>query len=193
MAANEDWSLSYFNGHRHVTFTSRNNHYDLADELAFPWLVLLIPLFGLALFSTSYALKDKSPNRDFLSSLLVDPFLPNPNTLPKELLGQLKSSVEQPLYNLWRASMIVPLCFAAAYWIIIHMMFWGDEINTRSWCLLAGGGGVAVLSLLLSRRLCLMEKLQWIGLTVLAYPVLFAGAMFIGVLADMFHCGIGGQ
>jgi hypothetical protein len=193
-AANDDWSLSYFNGHRNITFTSRNNHYDLADELEFPWLVLLVPLFGLTLFYMSYALKDESPNRNSLSAILIDPFLPSPITLPKELLEQLKSFVERPLYNLWRAGMIVPVCFAAAYWIIIHMMFGGDEINTRSWCLLVGGGCIAVLSILLSRRLGPIKKLLWGGLTVLAYPLLFAGAMFIGFLMDFVHCfGVGWQ
>lgn len=189
------WVLLYWRGSWNEYYSSWDDHYTLADAMSFKYYwgpFRFAPLLCVLLLAISYALRERSVAAPIWSTI-VDPFLPRPDILPRELLIELQQSVERPLFNLWRAGMVVPLCFAAAYWIIIHMMFGGDEINTRSWCLLASGGGIAVLSLLLSRRLCLMKKLQWSGLTVLAYPFLFAGAMLIGLLADMFHCGVGGQ
>ena len=190
--ASERWTMSYWDGHRSVGFTSWNNHYDLADEVAFCWPLLFFPLVSLALFSLSYALSESGKSRDFLASLLLDPFLPRPNYLPREMLAQLRNSVERPIYNLWRAGMVVPLCFAAAYWFIIHMMVGGDEINARSWCLLVSGGVISSTSLLISRRIVLKQRFLSALLTMLTYPLVFAGAMLIGTILDTFHCFMSG-
>jgi hypothetical protein len=161
------------------------------EAFHFMWPFFLVPLFSIGFFALSYALRESDTHEGILTSY-SGLFQPSPDRLPREMLGRLRDSVERPLFNLWRACMVVPLCFAAAYWIIIHTIFGGDDINIRSWLLLASGGGIAVLSLLFSRRIGPLNKFLWCGLTVLAYLLLFAGAMFIGIVADVFHCfGVG--
>lgn len=190
------WVLSHWRGSWNEYYSSWDDHYTLADTLSFEYywgpLCFAPLLFGL-LLALNVALREKDTRSNIFSTLL-DPFSPKPDVLPKAMLARLKDTVERPLYNLWRAGMVVPLCFAAAYWIIIHVICGGDVINARSWCLLAGGGGLAMVSLLPSRRLGLKQKILWAALTMLVYPLLFLGAMFIGFIADIFHCfGIGWQ
>ena len=93
---------------------------------------------------------------------------------------KLKESIEQPLYDLWRIGMVVPACFAAAFFIIHHMVLGGDAINRRSWYAFAGGACFAVLSLLPSCRLMPRLKVLYVAITIVAYPLLFVGAMLIG-------------
>jgi hypothetical protein len=190
------WVLSYWRGSWNEYYSSWDDHYTLADAMSFKYYwgpFRFAPLLCVLLLAISCALRERSVAAPIWSTI-VDPFLPRPDILPRELLLELQQSVERPLFNLWRVGMVVPLCFAAAYWIIIHTMFGGDEINTRSWCLLASGGCIAVLSVFFSRQLGPIKKLLWGGLTVLAYPLLFAGAMLIGLLVDFVHCfGVGWQ
>jgi hypothetical protein len=107
--------------------------------------------------------------------------------LQKNMIAKLKNAIERPLYNLWRIGMVVPPCFAVSFFVIHNMIFGGEEINTRSWYALASGSVIAIVALLLSRKLLLRRKVLFIALTILGYPVLCIFSMLIGALAGIFN------